>query len=90
MGAAPGWPSLCRGSAEPAGDRGTPELHLLPHLPWQRASLQPSMLRPADPASQQGLGGLQLGLLPERGGEPNRHCAAESSGTIGGTKTVFL
>ena len=89
MGAAPVWPSLCSGGAEPAGDWGTPELHLLPRLPRQWSGLQPSMLCPAGPASQQGLGGLQLGVLPERGGEPNRHRAAESSGTIGGTKAIF-
>lgn len=85
VGAAPVWPSLRRGGAEPSGDRGTPELHLLPHLPRQRAGLQPSLLRPTGAASQQGLGPLQLDLLPERGGEPHRHCAAQSPGTIGGT-----
>lgn len=90
MGAALVWPSLCRGSAEPAGDWGTPKLHLPPHLPWQRAGLQPSMLRVAGPASQQGLRGVQLGVLPEHGGQPDRHCAAQSSGTIGGTKTISL
>lgn len=82
MGKALVGPSLRRGSAEPAGDWGTPELHLLPLLPGQWASLQPSLLSPAAPASQQGLGGLQLGLLPKRGSEPNRDCAAENSATI--------
>lgn len=89
VGAAPVWPSLCCGGAELSGDRRTPELHLLPHLPRQWAGLQPSLLHPTGAASQQGLGRLQLDLLPERGSEPHRHCAAQSPGTIGGTKTIF-
>lgn len=45
---------------------------------------------PAGLASQQGLGSLQLGVLPERGGEPNRHRAAENNDTVGGTKDFFV
>lgn len=90
VGAAPVLPSLCCGGAESAGDWGTPELHLLPHPPRQWASLQPSMCCPAGLASQQGLGGLQLGVLPERGGEPHRHRAAENKDTVGGTKNLSV
>ena len=52
--------------------------------------LQPGVLHPADPANQQGLGGSQLGLLPERGSEPNRHCTAQSSAAVGGVIFILV